>query len=166
MEKTPHSLIASQQEVASLFDRVAVIVDSARGRVIRTVNHETVTAYWLIGREIVPALQGGEARAEYGNAVITELSKRLTGCYGTGFSIANLKNFRQFYLAYAERAGPIGHPAGSRSIGVPTDANQSAVKSCPPGSQSQTEFHPNLSWSHCRALMRVENSTAQQFYEA
>ena len=38
------SLLASG-EVAALFDRVAGILESARGRVLRTVNHETVTTY-------------------------------------------------------------------------------------------------------------------------
>jgi predicted nuclease of restriction endonuclease-like (RecB) superfamily len=27
-------------------------------------------------------------------------------------------------------------------------------------------FHPNLSWSHYRALMRVSDSEARSFYEA
>lgn len=37
--------------------------------------------------------------------------------------------------------------------------------SYPMGSESPSGFHPNLSWSHYRALMRVENSAARQFYE-
>ena len=40
-----------------------------------------VLAYWLIGREIVHELQGGEERAEYGKQVVEELSKRLTERY-------------------------------------------------------------------------------------
>ncbi len=35
----------------------------------------------------------------------------------------------------------------------------------PLGGESSTGFHPNLSWSHYRALMRVENIAARQFYE-
>ena len=45
--------ISMNSEVASLFVRVVCILDSGRGRVLRTINHETVLAYWLIGREIV-----------------------------------------------------------------------------------------------------------------
>lgn len=29
----------------------------------------------------------------------------------------------------------------------------------------ETSFHPNLGWSHYRALMRVENPAARRFYE-
>ena len=106
--------MSTNSEVASLFERVARIVESGRGRVLRTINHETVLAYWLIGREIVQALQGGEARAQYGNALIAGLSKCHTERFGAGFSAANLKNFRQFFLAYPDRAVSISHPSGSQ----------------------------------------------------
>jgi len=152
------SLLASG-EMAALFDRVASILESARGRVLRTVNHETVTTYWLIGREIVQVLQGGEARAQYGNALIADLSKRLIERYGTGYSAANLKNFRQFYQTYSERAVSIRHPSGSQL------ADALNPISYPAGSESLPGFYPNLSWSHYRALMRVESSAARQFYE-
>jgi len=38
-------------------------------------------------------------------------------------------------------------------------------KSHPLGDQSPTGFSPQLSWSHYRALMRVENVAARDFYE-
>jgi len=86
-----------------LMQRVVQILESARSQVVRTVNTATVTAYWLIGRELVEAVQQGEQRAAYGQALIERLAGQLTARYGRGFSVANLKNFRQFYLAYADR---------------------------------------------------------------
>ena len=44
---------STNSDVPSLFERVAGILESGRGRVLRTINHETVLAYWLIGREMV-----------------------------------------------------------------------------------------------------------------
>ena len=152
MKKIPQASQPVPLAVASLFDRVAGIVDSARKRVIQTVNQETVTAYWLIGREIVQALQGGESRAEYGKRLLEDLSIQLSTRYGKGFSTTNLWYFRQFYLAYANQHPGISHPT------IPHPAG---------GELHDTPvFHPNLSWSHYRALMRIENSTARQFYEA
>lgn len=161
MKKSTTPSLSTNSEVASLFERVAGILESGRGRALRTINHETVLAYWLIGREIVQALQGGEARAQYGNALIADLSKRLTEHYGAGFSAANLKNFRQFYLAYSSRIVPISHPSGSQL----TASDGANTISYPAGSESPSGFHPNLSWSHYRALMRVEDISARQFYE-
>jgi predicted nuclease of restriction endonuclease-like (RecB) superfamily len=40
-----------------------------------------------------------------------------------------------------------------------------ATKSHPAGSQSLQGFSPQLSWSHDRALMRVDNLDARDFYE-
>jgi len=153
-----------------LFERVASILEQARGNVVRAVNTSMVTAYWLIGREIVRELQDGEARAEYGKRVLEELSRRLTDRYGKGFSIANLKNFRQFYQVYSNRLNTeIRYPAGSESedkknerpAGGPLDIQ----KSYPTGSESVSGFSPNLTWSHYRALMRVTDEKARDFYE-
>jgi predicted nuclease of restriction endonuclease-like (RecB) superfamily len=59
-------------------------------------------AYWHIGRRIVQEEQQGQERAEYGTFLIRELSKSLSAEFGKGFALANLKNFRQFYLTFPE----------------------------------------------------------------
>jgi hypothetical protein len=55
-----------------LFDRVASILEEAQANMMRAVNSHMVIAYWLIGREIVQALQGGDERAEYGKEVVKQ----------------------------------------------------------------------------------------------
>ena len=95
-----------------LFDRVASILEQARSNVVRSVNTNMVLAYWLIGREIVQAVQGGEERTEYGQRVLETLAARLASRYGKGFSQVNLRNFRQFYLLYSNRL-EIRYPTGS-----------------------------------------------------
>ena len=54
---------AQRKKPAVLFNRVASILEQARGNVVRAVNTNMVLAYWLIGREIVNELQGGKGRA-------------------------------------------------------------------------------------------------------
>ena len=141
----------------SLFHRIASILEQARGNVVRSINSNMVLAYWMIGREIVLELQGGEERAEYGKQVLENLSARLTKQYGTGFSVANLKNFRQFFLMYPDRLDVIRYPAGSELSMI--------EKRYPTGSESLQGFSPLLSWSHYRALMRVQDAEARAFYE-
>ncbi len=69
----------------ALFDRVVDILEQAPGNVVRVVNTNMVLAYWLIGRESVQEVQGGEERAEYGKQVVKTLSRQLTERYGRGF---------------------------------------------------------------------------------
>jgi predicted nuclease of restriction endonuclease-like (RecB) superfamily len=158
---------------APLFDRVAAILEQARGNVVRAVNSNMVLAYWLIGREIVHDLQGGEERAEYGEQMLSELSTRLAQRYGNGFSVPNLQNFRKFYLAYSELVmldKNIQYPAGTKSSNAPIPHPTGrelthSKKGSPAGSELPQGFCPQLSWSHYRALMRVENLEARDFYE-
>lgn len=174
---------ASAAKPEPLFDRIVTILDQARGNVVRAVNTNMVLAYWLIGREIVEELQRGKGRAKYGEEVIDQLSKRLMERYGQGFSEANLQNFRKFYLAYQERIAipyPMGRESGGTGIPHPLGVESgtakvissplgresaSAQKSYPLGSELPRGFSPQLSWSHYRALMRVENREARDFYE-
>lgn len=152
-----------------LFDRVVSILEQARGNVVRAVNANMVTAYWLIGREIVHELQGGQERATYGKQVIEELSKRLNGKYGKGFSTSNLWYFRQFYVAYEDRVN-IPHPLGGE-LADPEKIHPAggemtmARKGSPAGSDFNKGFSPQLSWSHYRILMAIGDKNARDFYE-
>jgi hypothetical protein len=115
--------------------------------------------------------------------VIEDLSSRLTARFGKGFSVPNLKNFRQFYQTYSDRFSSIGYPVGSQSsdttnfspmgremasspVSSPSGTELvSMTKGFPAGSQKVQGCSPQLSWSHYRALMRVENREARDFYE-
>ena len=153
----------------ALFGRVVDILEEARTHVARTVNSAMVAAYWLIGREIVDEEQKGQKRAEYGKALLQDLSRRLNKRYGGGFSVTTLQDCRKFYLTYVQRLA-IQHPLGAKftmsAIGYPMGSQLSkSGKQHPTGVESATGFHPDLSWSHYRALMRVENEDARRFYE-
>lgn len=148
-----------------LMARVATILDQARTNVLRAVNSNMVIAYWLIGREIVQALQSGEDRADYGSRLLAELSESLKRRYGRGFSVTNLKYFRLFFQAYALRTPEIRHEARDE-LG---DIDQAAVLADLSASLDEAEklkgFSPNLSWTHYRTLSTVEHHAERLFYE-
>jgi predicted nuclease of restriction endonuclease-like (RecB) superfamily len=83
-------------------EEIKTILLQARQKAYTTVNTAMVEAYWMIGKRIVDQEQQGENRAAYGENILKELSKSLTGTFGKGFSYSNLYNFRQFYLTYSE----------------------------------------------------------------
>jgi predicted nuclease of restriction endonuclease-like (RecB) superfamily len=78
------------------------ILINARQQSYRAINTAMIEAYWKIGQRIVLQEQNGKEKANYGEALLKELSKNLSTEFGKGFSAANLRNFRQFYLTYPE----------------------------------------------------------------
>jgi len=152
--------------MVNLFDWVVSILEQARGNVVRAVNSNMVIAYWLIGREIIHELQDGEERAEYGKQIIKGLSKQLTEFYGKGFSVQTLWNYRSFYIAYSQRIEIISQPGREFSdkqkvSPLGRECNVINFKN----TELNSSFSPHLTWSHYRALMRVQNVEAREFYE-
>jgi hypothetical protein len=59
--------------------------------------------YWQIGYLIVEDEQHGDAKAIYGKGVLRKLAEQLTLEFGKGFDESNLRNIRQFYIAFPIR---------------------------------------------------------------
>src|SRR5437016_1913619 len=88
----------ARTDVASeVYQNIAAILEAARANAYRAVNEVMVQAYWEIGRVIVEEEQRGKKRADYGQTLIEELSRRLTQDFGKGFDKSNLWNMRKFY---------------------------------------------------------------------
>lgn len=130
-----------------MYERIRKILDSARSNVARSVNTTQVIANWLIGREIVEEEQKGRRRAKYGEGLIRDLAIRLQADYGAGYSLANVKFFRKFYLEYPRLC---------------SEAKGYALRSL---SWQPGLLHPTLSWTHYRTLLRVDTNNARSFYE-
>lgn len=145
--------------------RVVDILDQARANVVRAVNSNMVVAYWLIGREIVQAFQQGEHRAEYGSQLLLELSANLTRRYGRGFSATNLKYFRLFFQAYADRQPEIRHESRDESVGLDQTSMLGDLTNAVNEADRPRGFSPRLSWTHYRTLSMVENRAERLFYE-
>lgn len=84
----------------SILSDIHSIISQARQRAVRSVNFERVIMYWQIGQRIFEEEQKGKERAEYGAALIHNLSKELQPEYGSGFSSRNLEMMRLFYRTY------------------------------------------------------------------
>ncbi|MFT3718577.1 PDDEXK nuclease domain-containing protein [Pseudorhodoferax sp.] len=147
-----------------LLARIRQIWESARTQAARSVNTAHVCANWLIGQQIVEAEQGGARRAGYGQALLASLSERLSQDYGEGFSVSALKYMRLFYLGYPELLAK-RHALRDLSNGAP--AIRHAVRDESDGGTGWRpgELHTGLSWTHYRALLKVERREARDFYE-
>ena len=85
-----------------LASQVAQIIREARQTVYRAVNFTMVLAYWNIGKLIVEDELHWE-RADYGKAVLRNLSQRLTKEFGKGFDERELRKMCQFYRCFEIR---------------------------------------------------------------
>jgi len=101
------SSIESQENLhpttEALFSKVANIIDSGREEATQAIYNAMTKSYFLVGKEIVEDEQNGQNRAEYGKELLKNLSQKLALRYGRGFSVSNLKEMREFYLAYSKR---------------------------------------------------------------
>ncbi len=122
------------------YNQVVKLLQSARRRVVRTVNETMVHVYYEVGRMIVEEEQSGKDRAKYGRHLLKELSSVLTGEFGKGFSVTNIQQMRNFYIAYKKQ----------QTVSAKSERNERKFE---------------LSWSHYLLLIRIEDIDEQKFYE-
>lgn len=113
-----------------MLEDIKILLHSARQQLQQAVNTTMVQTYWHIGRLIVEDEQNGKERAAYGKKQLEQVANTLTQEFGKGFDARNLRNMRQFYLAF-----PIWN----------------AVRT-------------ELSWTHYRRLIRIENQQTRDWY--
>ncbi len=118
-----------------LENKIVELLENARSKIVTNINTTMVYTNFEIGRYIVEYEQNGKDRAEYGKAVLKNLSQRLTTRFGKGYSEDNLGNMRKFYLCYNEQISET----------------------------SSRKF--TLSWSHYLKLIRIQNADERNFYE-
>lgn len=100
MEKKEFKLLNSIKSMDVLYQGARQIIETARNNAVRSVDFCRVQMYWNLGKLIFEEEQQGKERADYGKYIIKNLSKRLTPEYGSGFSVRQLEQGRQFYRTY------------------------------------------------------------------
>ncbi|MBE1424899.1 putative nuclease of restriction endonuclease-like (RecB) superfamily [Desulfomicrobium macestii] len=84
----------------SLVNTLRDLIRQSRQQVLRSVDTIQVQTYWQIGRHIVEFEQGGQARADYGKRLLSNLADALTQEFGKGFDERNLRNMRAFFQCF------------------------------------------------------------------
>jgi predicted nuclease of restriction endonuclease-like (RecB) superfamily len=126
-----------------LLPKLRGLILEARRKAATAINSLQVATNYEIGRLIVEQEQQGSERATYGASLIKELSIRLSGEFGKGFSPVNLSLMRKFYLLYRDRRG-------AAIFQTPSEIS---------GAESA------LSWSHHVLLLSVKDQAERDFYE-
>ena len=150
--------------IQELAECISSLIENARKQVRTAVNTTMVYTYYEVGRYIVEDEQNGQTHANYGKAVLKELSANLTEKFGAGWSVETLTKCRRFYNVYS-----ISQTACTKSEKSALRANNLNPKNIIPKMNfvhSVDEIHNFiLPWSHYQVLMREENPQARSFYE-
>lgn len=156
-------ITTNNQEINDLFLKVVNLVTQARERVATAANVAEVYTKYHIGQYIVEYEQKGKIRAEYGKAVLKELSFRLNQRFSKGWSVDTLEKCRTLYLLYGNSETLL-----RKSVHENKSATMSRISALDEYdnhclSNSAPTF--TLSWSHYLILMRISDPKARSFYE-
>lgn len=166
-----------------LLKNVKTLIETARKEAYKSINLITLQTNFEIGRLIVEEEQRGKERAEYGDHLISNLSKELTKTFGRGFSISNLKNMRLFYIKYQKSQSLTGQfeneqksressSLGQSKIDTTNEENQKCQSLTGKFKKSQTlsgQFEKcqilsgKLSWSHYTLLLQISDDNERSF---
>ena len=125
--KMSNELISKDEITNELVNEIKDLIINARNKVAQQVNETLVDTYWNIGKVIVEKEQSGQIKAEYGKAILLNVSKRLSKEIGKGFSKSNLFNMRKFYLMYSkipDTSGILGWSHYCELISIKEDAKR------------------------------------------
>jgi len=151
--------------LAPLVAEVRALIASARRVAASTVNTLQVLTNFEIGRRIVEHEQKGEARAEYGAALLKELSARLTEEFGRGFSRPNLEYMRKFYLLWKDRIPGISQKSSGELTSTAICQKPSDTLVFPQKAVAKSSRPFTLSWSHYVLLLTIKDPDERSFYE-
>ena len=71
------------------YSEISELLKQARNVAYKTINTIMVQTYWQTGKRIVEQEQHGQYRANYGDYLITNLSRYLSDTIGKGFSFVD-----------------------------------------------------------------------------
>lgn len=166
-------------------DSIARINTIAQVAVGRNLNQILTLRNWVIGAYLVEYEQNGEDRAKYAAHLIENIANDLKKNGISGFSVSNLKNFRQLALIYPSIGGK--NKPQSLQLLLKTDPQneirQTSGEFISPIFPSLEERAANLqmldwqnakyyenlfsvlTWSQLLELSRIDDSLKRAFYE-
>jgi predicted nuclease of restriction endonuclease-like (RecB) superfamily len=117
---------------AKLIADLRTLIEESRQGVAQAVNTALVWLYWNIGKRIREDILK-QKRAEYGEQIVSAVSRQLSAEYGQGFAEKSLRHMIRFAEVFPE--GQIVSALGRQ-----------------------------LTWTHCRMLIYLDDPLKRDFY--
>lgn len=147
--------MAENMKFELLASSIKEISAKASNAAKRAVNQSMTLRNWAIGYYIVEYEQGGSDRAEYGANLLKNLEKQIDE---KGMNVTLFKWCRQFYLLYPQIGATVSHLFALSTVS----------KDFKISNQFKTDADTllnNLSFSHIREIMVLEDEFERFFYE-
>ena len=174
----------TKTDFEGLVGRIRATSDALQQDALVIINRSVTARAWLTGYYIVEYEQKGDDRAKYGEGLLKNLARRLSG---PAFALASLKNYRKFYLLYPELCTPVAEYLLSRFGKSQSPIGQLAIDVSEAASRSQSliSFSDNgsllaqtadalkivpkvlfgrLSFTHILQLLPLEDDLQRTFY--
>lgn len=121
----------------------------------KAVNQSLTLRNWTIGYYIVEYEQGGSDRAKYGTNLLKNLEDRINE---KGLNSTLFKWSRQFYLKYPQKGATVSHLFKLEAKEIVLNEAEQFI------TDAETILN-NLSFSHIREIMILDDEFERYFYE-
>lgn len=175
----------------TVIEKISQIDDAAQSTVARNINQLLTLRNWLVGAYIFEYEQSGEDRAVYGEQLLKKLSNDLSKREHKGFSVTNLKYFREVALVYPlpqigqtlsdlfsnsleslplleeDKLQKISLDSSIKELRFPSIEKRQSQKTLLPWQNEKyyQQLFSTLSWSHLLELCRIDDALKRAFYE-
>ena len=139
----------------ALADSIKKINNKAGNAAKSAVNQLLTLRNWAIGYYIVEYEQDGSDRAEYGTRLLRNLENEISE---RGMNVTLFKACRQFYLQYPQIGSTVSNQFNLPNFEKSSTASNLFVT-------DPEQLINNLSFSHIREIMVLEDSFERFFYE-
>jgi predicted nuclease of restriction endonuclease-like (RecB) superfamily len=143
----------------------------------KSVNISITIRNWMIGYYIQEFEQKGEDRAKYGEKLLPNIEKQLSGSGIKGMTTRRFREYRRFYTIYPQIGQVISKMLPVDTIRrLPTAESENAIWRTPTAKlkkkDSESEIHIDperllvkLSFSHLNEIAKIDEPLKRTFYE-
>lgn len=145
------------EEERQFYKDIHDILENAKNTAYLMANDIMTYAYWNVGKRIVEQELKGAAKAKYGSYIIKRLAQELSDEYGSGFSIANIKNCRQLYMTFPQES------YGYSMIGKVHWSHLRTIMRL--GDEEERNFYLKETVTECWSVRELERNIKSGYYK-
>jgi len=148
----------------SLIDNIYRAHEYLNIQAVKSVNTCLTLRNFLFGYYIVEYEQKGRDRAEYGDKLLENISKKLSAKGLKNVSASELSRFRQFYAIYPQILGTLSQ----KSLNLPAQILGTVSQELKPVNSisiDPVKLVTNIPFSHISELLKIDDPIKRLFYE-